>query len=305
MICETSISFFNGNSVCSTVFCAEFRAVDKTSGGSTQRTLTYYPMAGGTPHRPADTSPKLGRFLSADTIVPGYANPQNLNRYSYVNNSPLMYTDPTGHIMDSGCVNREFSNCGGTDTDAGTYEPDDPSDDGGGGSNDEEETADDDIVSTTIFEGIHLGPYAPFSAPDYDDDSYNGWPSVYGPYDDSNNFYLFFTVEYSQTGITMSDIRFLNGYSGTAKIDTVQINKRDVYTGNSYLSSPSGFFPGSGGKYDGKTPIRIEVTVSYVTDIGHGPARIPVSFQPITLPSVSQFRHFMQTGKAISIIPTP
>ena len=42
-------------------------------------------------------SPKLGRFLSADTIVPGYANPQNLNRYSYVNNSPLMYTDPTGH----------------------------------------------------------------------------------------------------------------------------------------------------------------------------------------------------------------
>ena len=29
--------------------------------------------------------------------MPGYANPQNLNRYSYVNNSPLMYTDPTGH----------------------------------------------------------------------------------------------------------------------------------------------------------------------------------------------------------------
>ena len=42
-------------------------------------------------------SPKLGRFLSADSIVPGYADPQNLNRYSYVGNSPLNYTDPTGH----------------------------------------------------------------------------------------------------------------------------------------------------------------------------------------------------------------
>jgi len=42
-------------------------------------------------------SPKLGRFLSADTIVPGYANPQNLNRMSYVTNNPLRYTDPTGH----------------------------------------------------------------------------------------------------------------------------------------------------------------------------------------------------------------
>ena|GEM_PF-2973080 len=29
--------------------------------------------------------------------MPGYANPQNLNRYSYVLNNPLRYTDPTGH----------------------------------------------------------------------------------------------------------------------------------------------------------------------------------------------------------------
>ena|GEM_PF-6328701 len=29
--------------------------------------------------------------------MPGYANPQNLNRYSYVNSNPLRYTDPTGH----------------------------------------------------------------------------------------------------------------------------------------------------------------------------------------------------------------
>ena len=42
-------------------------------------------------------SPKLGRFLSPDSIVSGYANPQNLNRMSYVVNNPLKYIDPTGH----------------------------------------------------------------------------------------------------------------------------------------------------------------------------------------------------------------
>jgi RHS repeat-associated protein len=44
--------------------------------------------------------PALGRFLAADTIVPDPANPQSLNRYSYVLNSPLRYTDPTGHFTD-------------------------------------------------------------------------------------------------------------------------------------------------------------------------------------------------------------
>lgn len=31
--------------------------------------------------------------------MPGYTNPQNLNRYSYVTNNPLRYTDPTGHMQ--------------------------------------------------------------------------------------------------------------------------------------------------------------------------------------------------------------
>jgi RHS repeat-associated protein len=40
----------------------------------------------------------IGRFISPDTIVPNPANPQSLNRYSYVLNNPLKYTDPTGHL---------------------------------------------------------------------------------------------------------------------------------------------------------------------------------------------------------------
>ncbi len=39
----------------------------------------------------------LGRFLQADTVVPGAGNPQAYNRYSYVLNNPLRYIDPTGH----------------------------------------------------------------------------------------------------------------------------------------------------------------------------------------------------------------
>jgi len=38
------------------------------------------------------------RFTQADTIVPGGgANPQALNRYTYVGNNPVNYSDPTGH----------------------------------------------------------------------------------------------------------------------------------------------------------------------------------------------------------------
>jgi hypothetical protein len=41
--------------------------------------------------------PWLGRFVSADTVVPEYANPQAWNGYSYALNNPLRYVDPTGH----------------------------------------------------------------------------------------------------------------------------------------------------------------------------------------------------------------
>jgi hypothetical protein len=42
--------------------------------------------------------PALGRFVSADTIVPDPANSQSLNRYAYVLNNPLRYVDPSGYF---------------------------------------------------------------------------------------------------------------------------------------------------------------------------------------------------------------
>ncbi len=44
-------------------------------------------------------SPTLGRFISADTIVPDPANPQQFNRYSYALNNAVRYTDPSGHCV--------------------------------------------------------------------------------------------------------------------------------------------------------------------------------------------------------------
>ena len=43
-------------------------------------------------------SPSLGRFISADTVIPGARNPMAWDRFSYVQNNPLRYIDPSGHI---------------------------------------------------------------------------------------------------------------------------------------------------------------------------------------------------------------
>lgn len=41
----------------------------------------------------------IRRFTQPDTLLPNQYDPQQLNRYSYVGNNPLTYTDPTGHIF--------------------------------------------------------------------------------------------------------------------------------------------------------------------------------------------------------------
>lgn len=92
--------------------------------GNKVETLTYFPYGGtrtdlpGTPvnvpykytGQELDSStgfydygarqyePALGRFTSPDTIVPDARDPQSLNRYSYAQNNPLRYIDPSGHF---------------------------------------------------------------------------------------------------------------------------------------------------------------------------------------------------------------
>ena len=43
--------------------------------------------------------PTLGRFLQADPHIQAPKNSQNYNRYSYVLNNPLSYTDPSGYFF--------------------------------------------------------------------------------------------------------------------------------------------------------------------------------------------------------------
>jgi RHS repeat-associated protein len=42
--------------------------------------------------------PTLGRMLQADPFIDGVTNTQGYNRYSYVGNNPLSYTDPSGYF---------------------------------------------------------------------------------------------------------------------------------------------------------------------------------------------------------------
>ncbi|MEW6402997.1 MAG: RHS repeat-associated core domain-containing protein [Chloroflexota bacterium] len=54
-------------------------------------------------------SPQLARFISPDSIIPDFGNPQSLNRFGYVLNNPIRYNDPTGHDAcdeDGNCYNQ-------------------------------------------------------------------------------------------------------------------------------------------------------------------------------------------------------
>ena len=57
--------------------------------------------------------PSLGRFAQADSIIPGGV--QGLDRYGYVNNNPLRYTDPTGHMCSDPDNHSKSAGCDGAD----------------------------------------------------------------------------------------------------------------------------------------------------------------------------------------------
>lgn len=47
---------------------------------------------------------RLGRFLQADPVIDSVTSTQGYNRYSYVHNNPLRYTDSSGYSIDAGSV---------------------------------------------------------------------------------------------------------------------------------------------------------------------------------------------------------
>ena len=57
--------------------------------------------------------PYLGRFLSADPVLPDVGDLQAFNRYSYVYNNPLKYVDPTGNAPEfsRGCAGINSTTC--------------------------------------------------------------------------------------------------------------------------------------------------------------------------------------------------
>jgi RHS repeat-associated protein len=50
----------------------------------------------------------IGRFASADTIVPDPMNPQQYNRYTYVLNNPLKFIDSSGHCAHYASQDGDF-----------------------------------------------------------------------------------------------------------------------------------------------------------------------------------------------------
>jgi hypothetical protein len=70
--------------------------------------------------------PSLGRWLSADSIVPDYANPQSWNRYSYVYNNPLKHVDSGGHTPVPSPMIDGLVGAGGKYERAGGERMDDP-----------------------------------------------------------------------------------------------------------------------------------------------------------------------------------
>lgn len=66
--------------------------------------------------------PALGRFIQPDSIVPvASQGAQAYDRYAYVNNNPVNFNDPSGHMMDKGgdggCVSN--SDCNTSSGDSG------------------------------------------------------------------------------------------------------------------------------------------------------------------------------------------
>jgi RHS repeat-associated protein len=126
-----TLLFYHGDHLGST-------SVVTDSTGTQVQALTYYPFGEARSNVPGNPDvahkytgkeldatglywyewrsydPLLARFTTPDTLVPNPRDPQDLNRYSYVGNNPLRYTDPTGHFKVGKFFKRALGSVGTT-----------------------------------------------------------------------------------------------------------------------------------------------------------------------------------------------
>jgi RHS repeat-associated protein len=88
-------------------FASSVQAFGNYRGAAPNQTITDRDFTGQPQNRAVELLyyqarfyvPGIGRFASADTLVPDHKNPQQFNRYTYALNNTLKYVDPTGHYI--------------------------------------------------------------------------------------------------------------------------------------------------------------------------------------------------------------
>jgi hypothetical protein len=279
-------------------------------------------------------SPYINRFLQPDTLIPGVESPQNWNRYSYVSNSPIIFNDPTGHMQVNDGESNRGSNCSGifakycnkgkpkSKAELIAMRPPKPKPV-------ENWEFDFDAVSST-----HIGPAQDTYSPDYhgdypDDHNVPYIPGVspinnpnpcvgagasYGPaialcavslftsfswsassHNPNDNFFLAYHLNYSsQTGLTVSDMKYKSLYGGQAAIDYIQINKHTEFQSPNYLPTDGYYRPVSmsGGTYHGNGNITIDLRILYVANTANGVAVFP-QMASFIIPSYDSFKNVM------------
>lgn len=90
---------------------SSWNSIQNTSANINIQSILRYTNRGFTDHEHVEHAniihmggriydPTIGRFVQADPIVQAPQNGQSLNRYSYVFNNPLSFTDPTGYVAE-------------------------------------------------------------------------------------------------------------------------------------------------------------------------------------------------------------
>jgi hypothetical protein len=242
-------------------------------------------------------------------VISSYTNSQDLNRYSYVNDNPLRYTDPTGHMRveeaggKRGCSDLKY--CRG-----GKPKPKAELDAMRNAKKEKTTSSQPWTYSHNVEMGLQLGPVEEFFAPDYNSDDYNGLPHSWGITHTDNNFHLTFQTTYNETsGMHISEMQYSNQYDGLARIISITVNQEMIYSDDAYLPSPgNGVYTPiegkTGGNYNGNDPVTIELTVSYLTNTGNGDYLQPVSAKMV-LPSLQNLKDFIETGQVSNSIYVP